>query len=376
MYIGHRDRLLCATVRDRSDHGPTRAYPAVLRRLLPSLSIRGYRLAPIERPGPPAARPLRGGERQGVTAVDIHPPTPARPGSVPWRSLVRGYLALMKLRVVELLLVTTVPAMILAQRGIPPLDVTLVTLVAGTFAAGSAHALNQVLERDIDVIMRRTRRRPIATALISPLAGALFAGLLLLAALGLMLAFVNPLAAALTLAANAFYVVVYTVLLKRRTSQNIVWGGVAGCLPTLIGWAAVTGELAWQPVLLFLVVFFWTPPHYWPLAMRFRDDYQRAGVPMLPVVASARTVARQILGYSWAMVATTVVLWFVARLGWLYGAVAVLAGAWFLAEVHRLYRRAGDPTGAALSAMRLFHGSITYLSVVFAAVAADVLLLG
>ena len=281
----------------------------------------------------------------------------------------------MKLRVVELLLVTTLPAMVLAQRGLPPLGLVVATLAGGTLAAGSAHAFNQVLERDIDAVMRRTRRRPVAISVISPRAAALFAAALLVFAVVLMLAFVNPLAAALTVAANVFYVVVYTVLLKRRTSQNIVWGGVAGCLPTLIGWAAVTGSLAWPPVLLFLVVFFWTPPHYWPLAMRFRDDYARAGVPMLPVVASAQVVAAQILAYSWAMVITTLALWRVADLGWLYGVLATLAGVWFLAEAHRLHRRAkADGTGAGLRAMRLFHGSISYLTVVFAAVALDVLL--
>jgi len=282
----------------------------------------------------------------------------------------------MKLRVVELLLVTTLPAMVLAQRGLPPPGLVVATLLGGTLAAGSAHAFNQVLERDLDAVMRRTRRRAVATSAISAQAAALFAVALLLVAVAVMLAFVNPLAAALTVAANAFYVVVYTVLLKRRTAQNIVWGGVAGCLPTMIGWAAVTGSLAWPPVLLFLVVFFWTPPHYWPLAMRFRDDYARAGVPMLPVVASARVVAGQIIVYSWAMVATTLALWWVADLGWLYGALAVLAGVWFLAEAHRLYARARvDQTSAGVKAMRLFHGSITYLTVVFAAVAVDVLLL-
>jgi protoheme IX farnesyltransferase len=281
----------------------------------------------------------------------------------------------MKLRVVELLLVTTLPAMVLAQRGLPPAGLVAATLTGGTLAAGSAHAFNQVLERDIDAVMRRTKRRPIATAVVSPQAGALFAAALLLVAVALMLLFVNPLAAALTAAANAFYVVVYTVLLKRRTSQNIVWGGVAGCLPTLIGWTAVTGSLAWPPVLLFLVVFLWTPPHYWPLAMRFRDDYARAGVPMLPVVAPARVVAGQILAYSWAMVAATLALWWVADLGWLYGVLATLAGIWFLVEAHRLHARArAEGTGAGLRAMRLFHGSITYLTVVFAAVALDVLL--
>ncbi|HEX6233086.1 MAG TPA: heme o synthase [Jiangellaceae bacterium] len=295
----------------------------------------------------------------------------------PLRVLVSAYASLMKLRVIELLLVTTLPAMVLAQRGIPPPWLVLMTLAGGTLAAGSAHAFNQVLERDIDVHMRRTRRRPVATGLISPRAGAVFAAALLVVAIGVMLVFVNPLAAALTLAANLFYVLIYTVVLKRRTAQNIVWGGVAGCLPTLIGWAAVTGSLAWPPVLLFLIVFFWTPPHYWPLAMRYRDDYEQVGVPMLPVVASASRVAAQIVAYSWAMVATSFVLLPVADLDWLYGVLAALAGVWFLTEAYRLYARARrDATAANLKAMRLFHGSITYLTVVFVAVAADVLLLG
>lgn len=302
---------------------------------------------------------------------------PARSGRPSPRARLGAYVSLMKLRVVELLLVTTLPAMVLAARGLPPLGLVLATLAGGTLAAGSAHAFNQVLERDIDVHMRRTRRRPVATGVISPRAGALFAAAMLVAAVALMLAAVNPLAAALTLAANLFYVVVYTVLLKRRTSQNIVWGGVAGCLPTLIGWAAVTGSLDWPPVLLFLIVFFWTPPHYWPLAMRYRDDYAQAGVPMLPVVASAQRVAAQIIAYSWAMVATSMALWPVAGLGWIYAVPAGVAGVWFLAEAHRLHVRSRrDATGASLKAMRLFHGSITYLTVVFAAVAADVLIFG
>lgn len=303
-----------------------------------------------------------------VTAVEREAPLSGR-------DRIGAYVSLMKLRVVELLLVTTLPAMVLAERGLPPVGLTMVTLIGGTLAAGSAHAFNQVLERDIDALMHRTRRRPLARHIVSPRAGFIFAAAMLAASVGLMLAFVNPLAAGLTLLANLFYVIVYTMLLKRRTSQNIVWGGVAGCLPTLIGWAAVTESLAWPPVLLFLIVFFWTPPHYWPLAMRYRADYERAGVPMLPVVASAKTVAAQIFAYSAGMVATTLVLWPVASLGPVYGVPAILAGAWFLAEVVRLYVRAvNDPSGASLKAMRIFHGSITYLTVVFVAVTADVLL--
>lgn len=314
-----------------------------------------------------------------MTAVKPSPPatTAGRDRVLRWRSVVAAYVSLMKLRVVELLLVTTLPAMVLAERGLPPFGLVAATLAGGTLAAGSAHAFNQVLERDIDIRMRRTRRRPVASGVITPVAGAVFAATMLAAALALMLTFVNPLAAMLTLVANLFYVVVYTVLLKRRTAQNIVWGGVAGCLPTLIGWAAVTGSLDWPPVLLFLIVFFWTPPHYWPLAMRFRDDYERAAVPMLPVVAPAERVARQILAYSWAMVATSLALWWVAGLSWLYLVLAALAGLWFLAEAHRLWVRARhDASGASLKAMRLFHGSITYLAAVFGAVGVDVLLFG
>lgn len=296
------------------------------------------------------------------------------------RSALGSYVSLMKLRVVETLLVTTVPAMVLAARGVPPLNLLAATLVGGTLAAGSAHAFNQVIERDIDAMMHRTRYRPVATSTVSPRAGLVFAGVLLAVAVAIMLAWVNPVAAALTLLANVVYVVLYTIVLKRRTAQNIVWGGIAGCLPTLIGWAAVTGGLDWPPVLLFLIVFFWTPPHYWPLAMRYRDDYARAGVPMLPVVASASRVARQILVYSVAMVATALLLWPVGALGWIYGVVSVLAGTWFLWETVRLYRRtvtAPPDTGPAqLRTMRVFHGSITYLTLVFAAVAVDVLIMG
>jgi heme o synthase len=290
---------------------------------------------------------------------------------------VGAYVALTKPRIIELLLVTTVPAMVLAQRGIPPLGLAAATLVGGTLAAGSAHALNQVLERDIDALMHRTSHRPLPTTVVSPRSALVYGVALLVAAVAVMLAWVNPLAAALTVGANAFYLLVYTVLLKRRTPQNIVWGGIAGCMPTLIGWAAVTGSLGWPPVVLFLVVFFWTPPHYWPLAMRFRADYARAGVPMLPVVAGDVVVTRQIVAYSWAMVAASLALWPVAGTGWLYPAVAVVAGAWFLAEAHHLLTRArSGAVGTALAPMRLFHGSITYLTVVFLAVVLDVLLLG
>ena len=314
-----------------------------------------------------------------MTAVRPPGGTPPVPGPLAVTTRLRAWSTLMKLRVVELLLATTLPTMVLAGRALPPLGLTLATLLGGTLAAGSAHALNQYLERDIDALMQRTAHRPLATGLVRPgEALALGVGLLVVAE-AVMLAWTTPLAAALTFAANAYYVLVYTVVLKRRTAQNIVWGGAAGCMPVLIGWAAVTGSLSWTPVLLFLVVFCWTPPHYWPLALRFRADYARAGVPMLPVVAPAVTVARRVVAYSWAMVAVSLLVWPVAPTGWLYPVVAVAAGGWFLAEAHRLLRRAGRSAPEApvreLGAMRLFHGSITYLALLFLAVALDPLLL-
>jgi protoheme IX farnesyltransferase len=283
-------------------------------------------------------------------------------------------VAVTKPRIIELLLITTLPAMVLAQRGLPPLGLTVATLVGGALAAGSAHVFNQVIERDIDALMRRTARRPLVNEVIGVRAALVYGAVLLAVSVAVMLAWVNPLSAGLTVLANLFYVLVYTVLLKRRTPQNIVWGGIAGCMPTLIGWAAVTDSLAWEPFVLFLIVFFWTPAHYWPLAVKFRDDYARAGVPMLPVVAADVTVGWQILAYTAATVATSLLLLPVAALGWVYLVAALGAGAWFLAEAARLLVAARRRT--ALRAMRLFHVSISYLSIVFLAVAADVLLLG
>jgi protoheme IX farnesyltransferase len=291
------------------------------------------------------------------------------------RQTLSAYLAITKPRVVELLLITTLPAMVLAQRGIPSVGLIAATLGGGALAAGSAHVFNQVIERDIDAVMRRTSRRPVVNEVISVPAAVTYGAALLAVSVAVMLVWVNPLAAGLTVLANAFYVVVYTVLLKRRTSQNIVWGGIAGCLPTLIGWAAVTNGLSWAPWVMFLVVFFWTPAHYWPLAMKFRRDYAAAGVPMLPVVAEDVHVGRQIVAYAAATVATSLVLWPVAGLGWIYGAVALAAGAWFIAESWMLLRAAASPQ-RRLRPMRLFHASITYLTVVFVAIGVDVLVIG
>jgi protoheme IX farnesyltransferase len=298
------------------------------------------------------------------------------------RQAVAGYVALTKPRIIELLLVTTVPTMLLAEGGIPSLRLVAATLVGGALAAGSANTLNCYLDRDIDQVMHRTERRPLATGLVSPREALVFGLVLGAVSVGWLWVTTGWLPAVLALAAIAFYVGVYTMALKRRTPQNIVWGGAAGCMPVLIGWSAVTGSLAWTPVVLFGVIFFWTPPHYWPLSMRFRDDYAAAGVPMLPVVAGNVTVGRQIVAYSWVMVATSLLLWPVAGTTPVYGVAALVLGAGFLREAHLLLRRArleangSHLTGTSVEAgaMRLFHGSITYLTLLFLAVAIDPLL--
>ncbi|MDT4891675.1 MAG: heme o synthase [Pseudonocardiales bacterium] len=279
-----------------------------------------------------------------------------------------AYVALTKPRIIELLLVTTLPAMVLAAGGLPDWGVVVATMAGGTLAAGSANALNCYVDRDIDAVMRRTGHRPLARHDVSPRGALAFGVVLGVVAILVMGLVTNWLSAGLTLAAIAFYVVVYTMLLKRRTSQNIVWGGAAGCMPVLIGWAAVTDRLAWPPVVLFAVVFFWTPPHFWALAIRYREDYARANVPMLPVVASPTRVAREIVAYSWLTVAATLVLWPLAT-GWLYGVLAAAAGTVLLVGAHLLLRR--TVRGQNPKPMQLFHLSNSYLAFVFVAVALD-----
>ena len=283
------------------------------------------------------------------------------------RATVAAYLGLTKTRIIEQLLVVTVPAMFLAHRGMPSVWLVLATLVGGAMAAASAHALNCVADADIDVKMKRTARRPLARGQVPPRHALVF-GLVLgvLSAVWLALT-TNLLAAALSVAAIAFYVLVYTLLLKRRTSQNIVWGGAAGCMPVVIGWAAVTGNVGWPALVMFAVIFFWTPPHFWALAMRYRDDYAAAGVPMLPVVAAPDKVSRRIVGYAWVMVAATLALLPVTS--WIYATAAVLGGAWFLTQAHRLH--AGVVAGRSVSPMALFHRSNAYLCGLFVAIAVD-----
>jgi protoheme IX farnesyltransferase len=291
------------------------------------------------------------------------------------RDVVAAYVGLTKPRVIELLLLTTVPVMFFAKGGVPSLGLVVATVVGGTLSAGSANALNCVYDRDIDEQMRRTRRRALPRHMVSTRNAFIF-GIALMVGSTLLLGFaVNWLSSMLALAASAFYLFGYTMILKRRTAQNIVWGGLAGCFPTLIGWTAVTDRLAWAPVVLFLVVFFWTPPHTWALALRYREDYALVDVPMLPVLRSAEAVAKQIVAYTIVMVAVSLVLWPVGHTSWLYPVAAVVLGAVFTAEAVAMWRRARTSDDlAVVRPMRLFHWSNMYLSLLFVAVALEPLL--
>ena len=287
-------------------------------------------------------------------------------------STLRAYVALTKPRIIELLLITTIPTMFLAAGGFPSLWLIIATMVGGYLAAGGANALNMYLERDIDAKMKRTRKRPIPSGAVTPRAALIF-GLTISAVSALWLGLlVNWVSAALAVGAILLYVVFYTMILKRRTSQNIVWGGIAGCMPVLIGWSAVTGTVSWTAVLLFLVIFFWTPPHYWPLAEKFSTDYANAGVPMLPVVSSRSNVARQMLLHTALMIASSLAIIPLGETGWVYGVAAVASGAWFGFLVVRYALRVRQGlSGRALAPMTVFHGSITYLTVLFVALAID-----
>jgi protoheme IX farnesyltransferase len=280
-----------------------------------------------------------------------------------------AYVRLTKPRIIELLLVTTVPAMVLADRGIPSVWLVVATLGGGTLAAGGANAINQYLDRDIDEIMSRTRGRPLPAHAIDPRRALTFGIALGLLAFGFLTLTVNLLSAVLSLAALAFYVFVYTMWLKRRSTQNIVVGGAAGAVPALVGWAAVTGRVEWPAVVLFAIVFVWTPPHFWALSLRYQGDYAAAGIPMLPVVAGREATVRQILWYSIALVATSLVLIPVGHVGWLYAVAAVGLGAEFVRRAVLL--RSNATTAMAMS---LFGYSIVYLAALFLAVAVDTVL--
>jgi protoheme IX farnesyltransferase len=303
------------------------------------------------------------------TAAVIRPAS-VRPG---FSDKVRAYISLTKPRVMELLLVTTAPTMFLAQHGVPNLWLVFWTLVGGAMSAGGASAFNCYIDRDIDRLMKRTSERPLVTGVLSDREALVFAWALSIASTIELGFLVNWLAAALSVGAILLYVLFYTMWLKRRTPQNIVWGGVAGCMPVLIGWAAVTDTLSWTPVILFMVIFLWTPPHYWPLSMKYRDDYAAAEVPMLAVVRGRTVVGLQVILYAWATVACSLLLVPVAHMGLLYTVVAAAAGAWFLIESHLLYQRAMTPA-EQVHPMRVFSSSITYMTLLFIAVGIDPLL--
>ncbi|MBP2211626.1 protoheme IX farnesyltransferase [Rhodococcus ruber] len=280
---------------------------------------------------------------------------------------VLAYIALTKPRVIELLLVATIPAMLFADRGEVDLVLIASTLFGGWMGAASANALNCVVDADIDKVMKRTALRPLARQAVPTRHAFVFGAVLGVVSFLWLWWRANLLAGLLVVATIAFYVLVYTMVLKRRTWQNVVWGGAAGCMPVMVGWAAVTGSLSWEPIVLFLVIFFWTPPHTWALAMRYKEDYKAAGVPMLPVIASEQHVTKQILLYTWATVLATLVL--VPAAGLVYAAVTVAAGAWFLLVAHQLYRSVRG--GAAVKPLKLFLQSNNYLALVCLGLAVD-----
>jgi protoheme IX farnesyltransferase len=305
-----------------------------------------------------------------VTAVSERPAVAARRLS----AVLRAYVALTKPRIIELLLVTTLPAMLLAARGWPSWRLLAATMVGGALAAGAANVFNCYVDRDIDQLMHRTERRPLPMGEITPRAALTFGGVLTVASLALMAGATTLLATALTAGSILYYAVVYTIVLKRHTRHSTLFGGVPGAAPVLIGWAAVTGSLAWPAVVFFGVVFCWQLPHFWALAMRFRADYARAEVPMLPVVATPLSVGRQTVGWTWLTVAVSLTLWPVARdygIGWLYTVIAAGLGLWFAVEAHRLLGRIRRDVESR--PMQLFHISITYMALLSAAIIIDVL---
>ncbi len=283
----------------------------------------------------------------------------------------KAYVALTKPRVIELLLVTTLPTMFFAARAIPDIWLMVATMVGGALAAGSAGAFNCYIDRDIDKVMHRTENRPLVTGAVTPREALVFAWILAVVSVAVLWFGANPLSGILGVVAIFLYVVVYSLILKRRTSQNIVWGGAAGCMPVLIAWAAVTNTVEWPAIILFMIIFLWTPPHYWPLSMRYSDDYNAAKVPMLGAVAGSRIVAVQVVLYTWAMVACSLLLIPLGNAGIVYTVVAAASGVWFLFEAHKLYNSAKENEITKKGAMKVFHGSISYLTLIFLALAVD-----
>jgi protoheme IX farnesyltransferase len=301
-----------------------------------------------------------------VTATELHVAGARRVGRAGVPQLLGGYVALTKPRIIELLLVTTLPTMVVAARGLPSVWLMVVTLIGGTLAAGGANAINMVVDRDIDAVMHRTANRPLVTGVMSAQAALIFAISLEAVAFAELWVTVNPLSAVLAVSATLFYVFVYTLWLKRTSRQNIVIGGAAGAVPVLVGWAAVRGSLSVAPLLLFALIFVWTPPHFWALAIRYRDDYRSADVPMLPAVASFEKVCRQIIGYTVLVLGVSLAFGAVADLGVIYWVAAPVLGAIFLAMAIRLYRLRTEAF-----AMRVFAYSISYITLLFGAMALD-----
>ena len=273
--------------------------------------------------------------------------------------LLRAYIALMKLRVVELLIISTIPAMILAEKGVPSFGLLIATLIGGTLAAGSANAFNMVLESDLDKLMERTSARPLVTGALSKVHATIFATLIGTLSLTIFWIYTEPLATILTAVAIAFYVIVYTMALKRNTSQNIIWGGAAGCMPVFIGWAAVTNSLSWAAVTFFFVIFFWTPPHFWSLAIKYKDDYEAAKVPMLPVIAARNIVVRNMWFHTVAMIVSSVALIYLTDLQWWAMVATVALGLVFALQLVQLKENSENYNAVAL---KIFHWSITYLT--------------
>jgi len=356
------------------------ALGAVVWALMIGLAVAAYYLARMTPAIGAAAGAGVDGDREGGRRVEVGSATGARAEPRTLADSLRSYVALTKPRIIELLLVTTVPAMVLATRQVPGIPLgdwawlTVWTLVGGSLAAGSANAINCYLDRDIDSLMARTRRRPLPSHQVEPERAVVFGIVLGVVSVALMAWFVNLLAAFLTLIAIAFYVVVYTILLKRSTPQNIVIGGAAGALPPVIGWAAITGNVGLPALLLFALVFYWTPPHFWALSLRIRKDYAAAGVPMLPVVRGIAETTRQIGLYTVLLVAISIVFGIVAAMGAIYLGAAVVLGAIFLWQAYRLWRQGASEEGSTAGAIRLYRYSISYLTLLFVAVAVDTLI--
>ena len=305
---------------------------------------------------------------QGTSPNTASEPTRHKIG---FRRKAKAYVSLTKPRVMELLLVTTLPTMILAERGWPDLLTVFATMIGGALAAGASSSFNCYIDRDIDQYMERTKNRPLVTGEVTPREALIFSWVLTVAAISILALGTNWLATAFGIAAIFFYVVIYSLILKRRTQQNIIWGGLAGAFPVLIAWSAVRGTVEWPAVVLFIVIFLWTPPHYWPLSLKYKEDYQEVDVPMLGAIATSRRVSSQVVLYTWATVIFSLLLIPMGWAGIVYTATAAVSGGWFIYEAHILYRDSQRPDFSDKKAMRVFHLSITYLTLIFVALAVD-----